>query len=328
MTTIDTIPTTMQAWVCGAYGGPENLTLQTLATPVPQSHQVLIKVAATTVDSGDVRIRTQNLPRGMGWMGRLAFGFRRPRRPVLGTNVVGEVAAVGSSVTRFKIGDRVIGLTGAKGGAYATYCCVAEKKTASVPDDIKAEQAIAVVFGGLTALHFLRAAGVKAGERVLVIGASGAVGSALVQLAATEGAEVTAMTSQANADWVAKLGASNVVDYHQTSFPELTGQFDIIADAVAATHFKQAKQRLREHGRYLPIAGGLPDLLARSSGTRRNVKGMAPDDPDMVEQLLHRVAEGRLTPVIHEVMAFSQMREAHRLVEAGHKRGSLVLRMD
>lgn len=328
MTITDNVPATMQAWACTAYGGPENLMLQTLAMPVPASHQVLIKVEATTVDSGDVRIRTQNLPRGMGIMGRLAFGLRRPRQPVLGTNVVGEVVALGAGVTRFKVGDRVVGLTGARGGAYATYCCVAEKRTALLPGDIQAEQAIAVVFGGLTALHFLRAAEVKANEHVLVIGASGAVGSLLVQLAAKEGADVTAMTSQSNADWVAELGASKVVNYHQTSFLELTDQFDIIADTVAATNFKQAKEKLREHGRYLPIAGGLPDLLARSSGTRRNIKGMAPDNPELVEQLLRWVIEGRLKPVIHEVMGFSQMREAHRLVETGHKRGSLVIRMD
>lgn len=328
MKTINNTPATLQAWACGAYGGPDNLTLETLAMPVPKSHQVLIRVDATTVDSGDVRIRTQNLPRGMGLMGRLAFGLRRPRQPVLGTNVVGEVVALGAGVTRCKIGDRVVGLTGARGGANATYCCVAEKKTAPLPGDIKVEQAIAVVFGGLTALHFLRAAGVKADEQVLVIGASGAVGSILVQLAAMEGAEVTAMTSQANANWVAELGANNVVDYQQTPFSELIGPFDIIADTVAATNFKQAKEKLREHGRYLPIAGGLPDLLARSSGTRRPIKGMAPDNPELVEQLLRWVVEGRLKPVIHEVMGFSQMREAHRLVESGHKRGSLVIRMD
>ncbi|MCH8533043.1 MAG: NAD(P)-dependent alcohol dehydrogenase [Saccharospirillum sp.] len=322
------IPATMQAWICRNYGEPENLELQTRAVPVPKPQQVLIKVATTTVDSADVRIRTQNLPRGMGWMGRLVFGLRRPRQPVLGTNVLGEVVTIGTDVQRLKVGDRVVGLAGAGGGAHAQYCCVAEQKAVPVPEGVSDEHAIAVVFGGLTALHFLRSASVKSGERVLVIGASGAVGVALVQLAVKEGAVVTAMTSQANANWVAELGANKVVDYHQSSLQDLEEPFDIIADTVAATHFAHAKKRLREHGRYLPIAGGLPDLLARSSGTRRSVKGVAPDSAELVEDLLRWVAEGKLKAVIHEVMAFSQLREAHRLVETGHKRGSLVIRIN
>lgn len=328
MATTHKIPAIMQAWACRNYGGPENLALLTLAVPVPKSHQVLIRVTTTTVDSADVRIRTQNLPRGMGLMGRLAFGLRRPRQAVLGTNVVGEVVAIGAAVQHLKVGDRVLGLTGAGGGAHAAYCCVAEQKAVPVPEGVSDEHAIAVVFGGLTALHFLRSASVKAGERVLVIGASGAVGVALVQLAVKEGAEVTAMTRQANVDWVAELGANKVVDYQDTSLSELEETFDIIADAVAATNFAQAKERLREFGRYIPIAGGLPDLLARSSGTRRSVKGVAPDSPEMVGELLRWVAEGKLKPVIHEVMAFSNLREAHRLVETGHKRGSLVIRIN
>lgn len=327
MTITNNIPATMQAWACLGYGGPENLELLTLAVPLPKPHQVLIKVAATTVDSADVRIRSQNLPRGMGWMGRLAFGLRRPRQPVLGTNVVGEVVAIGTGVQRLKVGDRVLGLTGAGGGAHAAYCCVAEKRAVLVPEGVSEDHAIAVVFGGLTALHFLRAARVKAGERVLVIGASGAVGVALVQLAVNEGAKVTAMTSQTNADWVAELGASKVVDYHQTTVLELEEYFDVIADTVAASNFAQAQKRLLEHGRYIPIAGGLPDLLARASGTRRSVKGVASDNPDVAEQLLRWVAEGKLKPIIHELMEFSQLREAHRLVESGHKRGSLVVRV-
>lgn len=319
------LPDTMQAWACTGYGGPEHLTLRTLPAPKVKKHGLLIRVAASTVDSADIRIRTQVLPKGMGLMGRLVFGLRKPRNPVLGTSAVGEVIAVGEGVTAFNVGDRIAGMTGMSGGCHAEYCCVPAKTAAQVPAGVTDSQAVAALFGGITALHFLRNAKLKAGETLLVIGASGAVGSACVQLAVHRQTTVTAMTSSKNTVWVAKLGATSVIDYTQTPFDTLDQQYDIIADTVAATAFSQAKLRLKEHGRYLAIAGGLPDLLARRAGTRRPIKGVALENAADIKHLLNLVAEGVFVPVIHDVMGWQQLPQAHALAESGHKRGSIVV---
>jgi len=158
-----------------------------------------------------------------------------------------------------------------------------------------------------------------------VLGASGAVGTAMVQLAAHQNARVTAMTSTNNTDWVARLGAASVIDYTHTALESLDDHYDIIADTVAATTFAQARHKLNEHGRYLAIAGGLPDMLARPSGTKRSIKGVALENAVDIKHLLERVAAGELTPVIHDVMDWTQLPQAHALAETGHKRGSLVV---
>lgn len=321
------IPDTMQAWACTGYGGPENLGLQTFPVPHPKDHQLLVRVRATTVDSADVRIRTQKLPKGMGAIGRLVFGLRRPRRPILGTSVVGEVVSVGTKVSGFRPGDRAAGMAGMTAGGHAQYCCLSEKSAARVPDTLSDEQAVAALFGGVTALHFLRSAGLKAGESVLVLGASGAVGTAIVQLAVHQKAIVTAMTSGKNLDWMAGLGADKVVDYHSTSLQALGTQYDIIADTVAATNFAEAKHCLKEQGRYLSIAGGLPDMLARPKGSKRSITGVAGEAAADVQHLLELADQGTITPVIHEVMEWTQLPQAHAIAETGHKRGSLVVRL-
>jgi NADPH:quinone reductase-like Zn-dependent oxidoreductase len=261
----------------------------------------------------------------MGIMGRLAFGFRRPRTPVLGTCVVGDVVAVGEGVTGLNIGDRVAGMTGIGGGGHGEYCRVPAKACAPVPHTVTDEHAVAALFGGVTALHFLRKANLKQGESILVMGASGAVGSAMVQLAVYQEAKVTATTSGKNEEWVKQLGAESVVDYSRTSLQALDDRFDIIADTVAASTFGEARHALNEHGRYLVIAGGLPDMLARPSGTKRPIKGVAPEDAAVIKQLLNLVAEGAITPVIHDTLSWQQIPEGHALVETGHKRGSLVV---
>lgn len=325
MTNNLSIPDTMQAWACTNYGGPETLALQSFPVPVPKKHQILVRVLAATVDSADVRIRTQKLPRGMGAIGRLVFGIRRPRHPILGTSVVGEVVSVGTQVKGFRPGDRVAGMAGMTAGGHAQYCCLSENSTASVPESLSNEQAVAVLFGGVTALHFLRSAGLKAGESVLVLGASGAVGTAMVQLAAHQQARVTAMTSSKNLSWVANLGVERVADYHSTTLQALGTHYDIIADTVGATHFAEAKHILNEQGRYLAIAGGLPDMLARPSGSKRSITGVAGEAAADIEQLLELVAQGAITPVIQEVMDWAQLPKAHAIAETAHKKGSLVV---
>ena len=321
---------TMQAWVCQRYGGPEVLALQTRPRPQPGDHEVLIRIHASTVASGDVRVRTLKLPRGFGLIGRLALGFTSPRQPVLGTDLAGVVEAVGRAVTSFKPGDAVMGFAGAAMGCHAEYRCldVRKKPLALKPAKLSFEQAVSLLFGGMTALHFLRKAEFKAGEKILVIGASGAVGTAFVQLARQLGAEVTGVCSATNADLVRSLGAAQVIDYRSEDFTQSAARYDVIADTVAASNFAACCPVLNEGGRYLAVAGGLPDLLARPRGSKRSIGGPAAElTADILE--LARLAElGLLRPVIDKTFVFTELPAAHAYVETGRKRGSVVLSFD
>jgi NADPH:quinone reductase-like Zn-dependent oxidoreductase len=202
----------MRAWCARAYGGPEVLELREVPLAPPRAGEVLVRVEATTVSSGDRRIRALDVPPGMGWMVRAVFGLTRPRNPILGAEFTGVVAAVGQGVTRWHEGDAVIGLPGARQGAHAEYARMpAEGKLVARPEALSLEAAAALSFGGCTARHFLRRAALQAGERVLVIGASGTVGSAIIRLALAVGAQVTGVASAANQELVRGLGAEETV---------------------------------------------------------------------------------------------------------------------
>ena len=322
----ETIPRHMPAWICRDYGGPEVLALQDRPVPLPGPGDVLIRVRATSVSSADMRVRSQRLPRGFGLMGRLAFGLRRPRQPVLGTDVAGIVVAVGSRATPWRPGDEVIGVTGAAMGGHAAYCRVSLKKPlARKPAHLTFEAAASLPFGGLTALHFLRRAKLLAGEHLLVLGAAGAVGSAFVQLARHQGAHVTAVTSASNETLLRSLGAERVIDRHQTDFTTLPERFDVIADTVGVSSFAACVLRLREHGRYLSVAGSLSDVLVRGSGTRRSMGGPAANRPQDLLELVRLADAGAYQPVIDGIYPFNQLPAAHARVETGRKRGSVIV---
>jgi NADPH:quinone reductase-like Zn-dependent oxidoreductase len=316
----------MQAWICRRYGGPEVLTLEERPTPVPKDGELLLRIHATTVSSADVRIRTQNLPRGFGLIGRLAFGLTRPRHPVLGTDLAGTVEAVGRHVTAYKPGDAVIGFPGGAMGCHAQYRVMrADKPIAPKPRNLSFEEAASLLFGGMTALHFLRKANVVAGERVLVVGASGAVGSAMVQLANHLGAEVTGVTSGRNVELVRSLGAGAVIDYTERHFTDTGDRYDVIADTVGASSFHRCHPILDEGGRYLAIAADLMGLLARPRGTKRSIGGPASERPEYIAEIA-RLAEARvLRPMVDKVYRFSQLARAHEHVDTGRKRGSVVV---
>lgn len=320
---------TMKAWICNRYGGPDVLTLEDRPRPIPGDNEVLVKIQATTVSSGDVRVRSLNLPRGFGLIGRLALGFTAPRQPILGTEMAGTVAAVGKNVVDFKQGDEVIGFPGAAMGCHAEFRALAITKPVVLkPSNLSFQEAACLSFGGMTALHFLRQAQLKAGETVLVIGASGAVGSALVQLATLKGATVSGTTSSRNIDLVRSLGAKAVIDYTQTDFTQATATYDIIADAVGASSFSLCCPKLNEHGRYISVAGGLADALARSSGTKKSISGPAAEGPGDLAELAKLAERGFLKPVIDRSYTFQQMAEAHAYVETGRKQGSVVISLE
>jgi NADPH:quinone reductase-like Zn-dependent oxidoreductase len=239
----------MKAYVYRRYGGPEVLELVEVNKPVPEDNEILVKIRATTVTTGDWRARSLRMPRGLGPIARLVFGIMRPKRPILGTEYSGIVEAVGKDVTTFSPGDAVFGFPGGRMGCHAQYCVVAVNgPVAPKPEHLSFEDAASLSFGGTTALHFVRKAGVKPGDRMLVIGASGGVGTALVQLAKHMGAKVTGVASSANLELVSSLGADRVI--------AASGEaWDIVADTVGATSYARCRQVLKDVGHFLAIAG-------------------------------------------------------------------------
>jgi len=319
----------MKIWTCRRYGSPEVLKMEELPRPVPKANEVLVRLSATTVSSGDVRLRTQKLPRGFGLIGRLIFGIRGLRQPILGTEFSGIVEAVGASVTTYQIGDAVIGFADTGMRCHAEYRVMSvDQLLVAKPPNLNFTEAAAMCFGGTTALHFLRKADLAAGKKILILGASGAVGSAMVQLARHFGAEVIGLASTRNLELVKSLGAQAVIDYTQQDFTTLPGGYDVIADTAAVSSFSHCLPLLTEHGRYLAVAADLRGTLARPVGTRKSIGGPASVTVEAVRELASLSAAGTFKPVIDQVLPFSKMREAHALAETGHKRGSVVVTLN
>ncbi len=252
----------MRAIICTGYGPPEVLALQKVARPVPKDHELLVKVHATTVTTGDCRVRGFNSPL-LYWIPmRIALGIRKPRKQILGVELAGEVEAVGKQVTRFKKGDRIFAALGMRFGAHAEYACVPENGlVAHMPSNANYEEAVALLFGGTTALYFLRKGKMEKGHRVLIYGASGAVGTSAVQIAKALGTEVTGVCSGANLELVCSLGADKAIDYTKEDFTKSGKQYDIVFDAVGKLSKSAIKQALVPKGAYLTVDG---------QGSRRN----------------------------------------------------------
>ena len=317
----------MKAWVCRDYGSPDVLALEDRPKPVPGDNELLVRIVATTVSSGDVRVRKLDLPRGLGLIGRLALGIRRPRQPILGTELAGTIEAVGRNVAAYRPGDAVIAFPGAAMGCHAEYRTIAvTKPIARKPADLSFAEAASLCFGGTTALHFLRRAGLEAGEKVLVIGA-GAVGSAMMQLAKHRAATVAAVTSTRNVAYVRSLGVDDVIDYTSEDFTAAGTPYDVIADTVGASSFEKCLPVLREHGRYLAVAGGLAEMLTRRAGTRKSLGGPASERPEDVRELAELAEAGMLKPTIDRTYELDQMAAAHAYVETRRKTGSVVVRV-
>lgn len=320
------IPKTMQAWCATNYGGPEVLECRTVAVPKIGPHDVLVQVQATTVSAADRRIRGFDFPVGMRLIGRLVFGVLRPRQAVLGAECTGQIVAVGAKVTAFAVGDAVIAVLGMKLGAHADYVAIrADGLIVKRPVHMALETAASLSFGGMTARDYLRRADIKSGDRVLVIGASGTVGSAIVQLAALAGAQVTGVCSTPNMDLVRNLGAQNVVDYTATEIEDLGQKFDIIADCVGSLDFQRAIPLLSENGRYLAINGGIKEMLARSRGTHKIIAGPAAERLDDLQALVHLADTGHFRPLIDGILPFTALPQAHARADSQRKRGSIVI---
>lgn len=300
----------MKAVVCTAYGSPEVLKLVEVAKPTPRPHEILVKVQATTVAAGDLRVRGFNSPLLFWLPMRLVLGIRKPRKPILGIELAGEVEAVGSDVSRFKPGDRIFALTGMRFGAHAEYVCLPESGIlAHAPANVSAEEAAAIPVGGTTALYFLRKANVQPGQKVLIYGASGSVGTFVVQLAKHWGAEVTGVCSTANLDLVSSLGADAVIDYTREDLSRAGKRYDLVFDAVGKLSKAHVKDLLAPGGTYATVDG----------------QGIAKVTPQDMEQLRAWMETGVLRSVIDRRYALEQIPEAHRYVETGRKKGNVVV---
>ncbi|XXF79686.1 NAD(P)-dependent alcohol dehydrogenase [Myxococcaceae bacterium GXIMD 01537] len=325
----------MKAAVYRQYGPPDVVRIEELARPEPKANEVLIKIRASTVSAGDWRVRSLKLPEGFGVFGRPVFGLFGPRKTILGTELAGEVEAVGSAVRKFKVGDAVFAFPGIGLGCHAEYRTMPEDgRLLHMPAGVGFEEAAAISFGGSTALHFLRDLGkVAPGEDVLIIGASGAVGSAAVQLAKHFGARVTGVTSTPNLELVRELGADRVVDYTRTPVLEGPEKYDVIFDTVGTTSFSTSESALKDGGRLLLAAATLRQLLAASwpsskAGSKKAIAGTTPERVEYLRELKALVEAGRYKPLIGRTYPLARIAEAHAYAESGRKRGSVVISMD
>lgn len=313
----------MRAAVIDRYGPPEVVRVAEVPTPEPGPREVRVRVDASSVTVADARIRAARFPAGLGLFARLAFGVRAPRRAILGSTFAGVVDAAGPDVVRFQPGDRVCGMAGSRMGTHAELAVVAESTTVPLPADVSTQDAAGMLFGGTTALFFLRdRARVRAGESVLVVGASGAVGTNAVQLARHLGARVTGVTRAANADLVRALGAERIIDYERSPLSALADRFDVVIDTVGILHPSDRRRLLTEGGRLALVAGSLRDLL----GVRGQVVGgAAPERTADVTELLALVANGDLVCVTDRTVTLDDIVDAHRRVDSGRKVGNIVL---
>jgi NADPH:quinone reductase-like Zn-dependent oxidoreductase len=313
----------MRAAVVERYGPPDVVRVVDCRAPMPGKGELRVRVRAAAVTSADARIRGARYPRGFALPARLVFGWRRPRWPVLGSAYSGVVDALGPGVQGFAAGDAVCGMAGLRLGAHAEYLTVRAERVARRPGPVCDDDAAGVLFGGLTALHFLRdRASVGAGRSVLVIGASGAVGTSAVQLARHAAAEVTAVTSTRNLGRVAALGAQRVIDYTRDDFAALGARYDIVFDTVGVLSIATGRRLLTGSGKLLLAAADLMDTL-RARGNV--VAGPSPERLQDVELLLRLVADGTLKVVHDRHYALDDIVAAHRHVDSGRKVGNVIV---
>lgn len=329
-TTIIHKDTLMKAVVCTQYGSPEVLKVDKVPKPTTKANEVLVKVHASTVAVADVRIRAFNVPVSVWIPARIALGLTKPKNSVLGVELAGEVVDVGEKVTQYSVGDQVYGENIKTFGAHAEYVCVPANGTLALkPTNLSYAEAAAIPIGARTALHFLNRAEVKPGQKVLIYGASGSVGTYAVQLAKYFGAEVTAVCSEANFGLVRSLGADKVIDYHASNFSQQLETYDVFLEAVDKCPFSIAKKALKEKGIYLNITQPFPGFSHLWTNITTRKKILMADSPSASPEgllfLKDLVERGELTPVIDRKYSLEDIVDAHRYVDQGHKKGNVVI---
>lgn len=315
----------MKAVVYTEYGSPAVLQVKTLEIPVPKDHELLIKVNATAVNSGDVRLRKAD-----PFAVRFFFGLWKPKIQVLGAVFAGEVVAVGKQVKLFKVGDAVFGHTDMRFGAYAAYLCFPENGSIALkPVAITNEAAAVVPFGGVTALHFIKKAMIKPSQKVLVVGASGAVGSAAVQIASSYGANVTGVCSTANKDLVLSIGANKVIDYTKEDFTQQGEVYDVIFDAVNTISIARSLHCLAKNGTMILSAAGMSEMLqgalVSAFSKRKVLTGVISHQATDILFLKSLIEAGKYQPIIDKTFSLDEITAAHAYVEQGHKKGNVAV---
>jgi NADPH:quinone reductase-like Zn-dependent oxidoreductase len=322
----------MKAAIYAVYGGPEVVEIRDVPAPTPNASEVLIQVHASTVSSGDWRARSLKMPAGFGALGRVVFGIRKPRQPILGTEFSGRITEIGATVTRFKVGDEVFGFAGAAMGSHAEYRTMPEDGYLAIkPRNLSHEEAASLSFGGMTVLRYFRHAHLRAGERIAINGASGCIGVAAIQLARHFGAHVTAISSGVNLELSRSLGANDVVDYEKEDFTKNGQRYDVILDAAGTAPYSRIVNSLTSRGRFIPVLGSLSDIarapIVNATSERTIVSGIVRSQPGDLHLLSELAANGTYRAVIDRAYDFDQIVEAHRFVDTGRKRGSVVIRM-
>jgi NADPH:quinone reductase-like Zn-dependent oxidoreductase len=321
----------MKAIICTEYGSPEVMQLKEVEKPTPKENEVLIRIYATTVTSGDVRIRKSD-----PFPVRFFYGFKRPKKnTILGSELAGEIEAVGKNVKQFKAGDPVFAGTGTSLGANAEYICLPEEGAIAIkPTNMTYEEAAAIPFGATTSLFFLRDKGkIQSGQEILIYGASGALGTSAVQLAKSFGTEVTGVCGAANLELVKSLGADKVIDYTKEDFTKSGKTYDIVFDTTGKSPFSGCLSLLKNNGLYLravhidpsPILRGLWTSITSS---KKVIGGVAIERKEDVIFLKELIEAGRMKSVIDRRYPLEQTAEAHRYVEQGHKKGSVVITVE
>jgi NADPH:quinone reductase-like Zn-dependent oxidoreductase len=324
----------MKAVVTTKYGPPEVLQLQEVEKPTPKANEILIRIYATTVTAGDCEMRSLQLPLGYQFVLRLGFGFTKPRNKIPGTEVAGEIEAVGKDVKKFKVGDQVFGATGMGFGANAEYIALPdvpgemEGGVALKPANMTFEEAATVPFGGRDALHFLRLGNIQNGQKILINGAGGSIGTFAIQLAKYFGAEVTAVDSTAKLDMLRSIGADHVVDYTREDFTENGEVYDVIFDVIGKISFSRSAGSIKQNGTYLlanPVSQMFQALWTRMRSSYRVIMQTASGTIEDLVFLRGLIEESKLTTVIDRTYPLEQIVEAHKYVEKGGKLGNVVI---
>src|SRR6056297_3344205 len=321
----------MKAMITTSYGSPDVVRLENVAKPVPHPNQVLIKIHASAVTKADAMMRT-----GKPFIGRLFTGLSKPKLPVWGTGFAGVVESVGSEVTQFKVGNQVFGESIETMGTYAEYVKIPESGIVThLPENLSFEEAAGMCDGGITSLNFLVNLGnIKAGQKVLINGASGSLGTAAIQIAKHFGTEVTGVCSSGNINLVKKLGADHVIDYTREDFTSATSRYDLIYDTVGVRSFTECRPALTKHGFYLSPVLGMPllgHMMVTSVFGKKKAKfsatGALPVEETrrLLDMLLDIIEAGNLRGVLDRTYPLEQLAEAHTYVDAGHKKGNVVL---
>lgn len=329
----------MKAVIWTKYGSPDGLELQKIKKPVPSADEILVRIYATTVSAGDCEMRRLNLPLGLSLPMRLYAGMLKPKRiPILGQEFAGEVAEVGQNIKSYKVGDQVYGTTGFSFGAYAEYICLpgnpgdADGVLAAKPQNLSYEEAAAVPTAGLEALHYIQKAGVESGDKVLIIGGGGSIGTFSIQLTKHFGADVTGVDSTAKLDMMRSLGADHVIDYTIEDYTRSSETYDLIIDVVGKHSVAQRLKLLKKKGIYFlafakptHILLGIWVSLVSAKKLKIESSNQPREDLLFLKKLIE---EGKLKPVIDRCFPLEQVREAHRYVESGGKKGNVCITLD